>query len=117
MIPIPGKKNSELFPELTARLIKEQQDRLVNLQVRTYVRINYTSQFVHPSSEHIWTQVNRTDLHNVLKGQSDEIFLLQFFIKRLTLVPMDIPRSDCEFRSIFMFSPQSLTAGSQKIEP
>jgi hypothetical protein len=37
-----------------------------------------------------------------LKGQSNEIFDSCFFIKQLILIPTDMPRSDIEFRRIFV---------------
>jgi hypothetical protein len=37
----------------------------------------------------------------LLKGQSNEIFLLPFFIKRIVLVLIDIPKSDFELCRIF----------------
>jgi hypothetical protein len=52
--------------------------------------------------EIFWEDGRLSFLMYCLKGQSDEIFYSRFFIERLILVQIDMPKSDFEFCRIFV---------------
>ncbi len=85
---------------LSASMILTVFDKSVfrlDILVTLYVRLINLYYYQKP----IYYSICSINLKHI-KGQSNEIFDSHFFIKRLILVPIYKPRSDFEFRLIFV---------------